>query len=146
MTVCLLSDGSARSGVFCALWNLLDSAVTEKLVDVFQVVKTLRKDRNGMFSSLVRKRKWHRPKQLVTAKTTGKHFISYLLAFVYILYLLALKDQDFTWRTVKTTQPHIVLLYGTLLCHICFLTEIFQLKMKISGEVFMIFPKLNVTL
>ncbi|XP_042371030.1 receptor-type tyrosine-protein phosphatase C isoform X2 [Plectropomus leopardus] len=46
------NDGSSRSGVFCALWNLLDSAETEKLVDVFQVVKTLRKERQGMLSNL----------------------------------------------------------------------------------------------
>ncbi|TDH08749.1 hypothetical protein EPR50_G00101020, partial [Perca flavescens] len=46
------NDGSSRSGIFCALWNLLDSAETEKLVDVFQVVKTLRKERQGMLSSL----------------------------------------------------------------------------------------------
>ncbi|XP_076581944.1 receptor-type tyrosine-protein phosphatase C [Chaetodon auriga] len=46
------NDGSTRSGIFCALWNLLDSGETEKLVDVFQVVKTLRKERQGMFSSL----------------------------------------------------------------------------------------------
>uniref|UniRef100_A0A8C6P2F6 protein-tyrosine-phosphatase n=1 Tax=Nothobranchius furzeri TaxID=105023 RepID=A0A8C6P2F6_NOTFU len=45
-------DGSSRSGIFCALWNLLDSADTEKLVDIFQVVKTLRKERQGMMSSL----------------------------------------------------------------------------------------------
>ncbi|XP_029001392.1 receptor-type tyrosine-protein phosphatase C isoform X2 [Betta splendens] len=45
-------DGSTRSGVFCALWNLLDSAETEKLVDVFQVSKTLRKERKAMISSL----------------------------------------------------------------------------------------------
>lgn len=52
----LLSDGSSRSGVFCALWNVLDNAENEKLVDVFQVVKTLRKERQRMVSSLVRKR------------------------------------------------------------------------------------------
>ncbi|XP_041862316.1 receptor-type tyrosine-protein phosphatase C isoform X3 [Melanotaenia boesemani] len=46
------TNGSSRSGIFCALWNLLDSAETEKLVDVFQVVKTLRKERQGMLSSL----------------------------------------------------------------------------------------------
>ncbi|XP_062419386.1 receptor-type tyrosine-protein phosphatase C isoform X2 [Pungitius pungitius] len=46
------NDGSSRSGIFCALWNLLDSAETEKLVDVFQVVKTLRKERQGMLSNL----------------------------------------------------------------------------------------------
>lgn len=50
----LLSDGSSRSGVFCALWNLLDSAETEKIVDVFQVVKTIRKERQGLIYSLVR--------------------------------------------------------------------------------------------
>uniref|UniRef100_G3NYJ1 Receptor-type tyrosine-protein phosphatase C n=1 Tax=Gasterosteus aculeatus aculeatus TaxID=481459 RepID=G3NYJ1_GASAC len=46
------NDGSSRSGIFCALWNLMDSAETEKLVDVFQVVKTLRKERQGMLSNL----------------------------------------------------------------------------------------------
>uniref|UniRef100_A0A3B4GAX7 Receptor-type tyrosine-protein phosphatase C n=1 Tax=Pundamilia nyererei TaxID=303518 RepID=A0A3B4GAX7_9CICH len=45
-------DGSSRSGVFCALWNVLDNAESEKLVDVFQVVKTLRKERQHMVSSL----------------------------------------------------------------------------------------------
>uniref|UniRef100_A0A672FJT9 Receptor-type tyrosine-protein phosphatase C n=1 Tax=Salarias fasciatus TaxID=181472 RepID=A0A672FJT9_SALFA len=46
------NNGSLRSGIFCALWNLLDSAETEKLVDVFQVIKTLRKERQGMLLSL----------------------------------------------------------------------------------------------
>ncbi|XP_028259048.1 receptor-type tyrosine-protein phosphatase C isoform X2 [Parambassis ranga] len=46
------NDGSTRSGIFCALWNLLDSAETEKLVDVFQVAKTLRKERQNMLSDL----------------------------------------------------------------------------------------------
>uniref|UniRef100_A0AAQ5Z508 Receptor-type tyrosine-protein phosphatase C n=1 Tax=Amphiprion ocellaris TaxID=80972 RepID=A0AAQ5Z508_AMPOC len=50
LTVVHCNDGSSRCGVFCALWNLLDSAETEKLVDVFQVVKTLRKERQGMLS------------------------------------------------------------------------------------------------
>ncbi|XP_065811804.1 receptor-type tyrosine-protein phosphatase C isoform X2 [Labrus bergylta] len=51
-TVVHCNDGSSRTGVFCALWNLLDSAETEKLVDVFQVAKTLRKERQGILSSL----------------------------------------------------------------------------------------------
>uniref|UniRef100_A0A8C1ZUE8 Receptor-type tyrosine-protein phosphatase C n=1 Tax=Cyprinus carpio TaxID=7962 RepID=A0A8C1ZUE8_CYPCA len=42
------NNGSSRTGIFCALWNLLDSAYTEKLVDVFQVVKNLRKERQGI--------------------------------------------------------------------------------------------------
>uniref|UniRef100_A0A6Q2Y466 Receptor-type tyrosine-protein phosphatase C n=1 Tax=Esox lucius TaxID=8010 RepID=A0A6Q2Y466_ESOLU len=46
------NDGSSRSGIFCALWNLMDSAETEKLVDVFQVAKALRKERQGMINSL----------------------------------------------------------------------------------------------
>lgn len=49
-------DGSSRSGVFCALWNVLDSAESEKLVDVFQVVKTLRKERQQMLSTLAQYR------------------------------------------------------------------------------------------
>ncbi|XP_062251206.1 receptor-type tyrosine-protein phosphatase C isoform X2 [Platichthys flesus] len=51
-TVVHCNDGSSRSGVFCALWNLLDCAHTEKVIDVFQVVKTLRKERQSMISSL----------------------------------------------------------------------------------------------
>ncbi|KAI4894194.1 hypothetical protein NFI96_025616 [Prochilodus magdalenae] len=46
------NDGSSRSGIFCALWNILDSADSEKLVDVFQVAKNLRKERQGMITSL----------------------------------------------------------------------------------------------
>ncbi|XP_071342220.1 receptor-type tyrosine-protein phosphatase C isoform X2 [Trachinotus anak] len=46
------NNGSSHTGIFCALWNLLDSAKTEKLVDVFQVVKNLRKQRQNMLSSL----------------------------------------------------------------------------------------------
>ncbi|KAM9478347.1 receptor-type tyrosine-protein phosphatase C isoform 3-T3 [Salvelinus alpinus] len=46
------NDGSSRSGIFCALWNIMDSAETEKLVDVFQVAKALRKERQGMIHSL----------------------------------------------------------------------------------------------
>uniref|UniRef100_A0A7N8X831 Receptor-type tyrosine-protein phosphatase C n=1 Tax=Mastacembelus armatus TaxID=205130 RepID=A0A7N8X831_9TELE len=46
------NNGSSRSGVFCALWNLLDSAEIEKLVDVFQVTKTLRKERQAMLFNL----------------------------------------------------------------------------------------------
>ncbi|XP_061539989.1 receptor-type tyrosine-protein phosphatase C isoform X2 [Phycodurus eques] len=46
------SDGSSRCGVFCALWNLLDSAETEKVVDIFHVTRTLRKERQGMIASL----------------------------------------------------------------------------------------------
>lgn len=45
-------DGSTRSGLVVALWNLLDCADTEKMVDVFQVVKMLRKERQGMFRSM----------------------------------------------------------------------------------------------
>ncbi|XP_077574056.1 receptor-type tyrosine-protein phosphatase C [Stigmatopora nigra] len=46
------SDGSSRCGVFCALWNLLDSAETEKVVDVFHESRNLRKERQGMIASL----------------------------------------------------------------------------------------------
>uniref|UniRef100_A0A8C9IVG3 Receptor-type tyrosine-protein phosphatase C n=1 Tax=Piliocolobus tephrosceles TaxID=591936 RepID=A0A8C9IVG3_9PRIM len=44
-------DGSQQTGIFCALLNLLESAETEEVVDVFQVVKALRKARPGMVST-----------------------------------------------------------------------------------------------
>lgn len=45
-------DGSQQTGLFCALFNLLESAETEGVVDVFQTVKSLRKARPGMVSTL----------------------------------------------------------------------------------------------
>ncbi|XP_029394994.1 receptor-type tyrosine-protein phosphatase C isoform X1 [Mus pahari] len=44
-------DGAQQTGLFCALFNLLESAETEDVVDVFQVVKSLRKARPGVVSS-----------------------------------------------------------------------------------------------
>lgn len=44
-------DGSRQTGVFCALMNLLDCAETEGVIDVFQVVKGLRRARSGMVES-----------------------------------------------------------------------------------------------
>ncbi|XP_043555693.1 receptor-type tyrosine-protein phosphatase C isoform X8 [Chiloscyllium plagiosum] len=45
------SDGSKLTGLFCALWNLLDSADTENLIDILQTVKALRKQRPGILLS-----------------------------------------------------------------------------------------------
>nr|XP_020765701.1 receptor-type tyrosine-protein phosphatase C isoform X1 [Odocoileus virginianus texanus]XP_020765702.1 receptor-type tyrosine-protein phosphatase C isoform X1 [Odocoileus virginianus texanus]XP_020765703.1 receptor-type tyrosine-protein phosphatase C isoform X1 [Odocoileus virginianus texanus] len=45
-------DGSQQTGIFCALFNLLESADTEEVVDVFQAVKSLRKTRPGMIPTL----------------------------------------------------------------------------------------------
>ncbi|XP_056379449.1 receptor-type tyrosine-protein phosphatase C isoform X2 [Hyla sarda] len=45
------SDGSQRTGTFCALWNLMESAQVEEVIDVFQTVKNLRRQRSGMVSS-----------------------------------------------------------------------------------------------
>ncbi|KAL2090380.1 hypothetical protein ACEWY4_015068 [Coilia grayii] len=44
-------NGTTRTGIFCALWNILDSANTENLLDIFQVCKSLRKERQGMISN-----------------------------------------------------------------------------------------------
>lgn len=44
-------DGSQQTGLFCALFNLLESAETEDVVDVFQVVKSLHKARPGVVCS-----------------------------------------------------------------------------------------------
>ena len=46
-------DGSQQTGIFCALLNLLESAETEDVIDVFQVVKSLRKARPGMVPTFV---------------------------------------------------------------------------------------------
>ncbi|KAM9239567.1 receptor-type tyrosine-protein phosphatase C isoform 2-T2 [Leptosomus discolor] len=43
-------DGSQQTGVFCALMTLLESAETEEVIDVFQVVKALRRTRLGVVS------------------------------------------------------------------------------------------------
>ncbi|CAI9179919.1 unnamed protein product [Rangifer tarandus platyrhynchus] len=45
-------DGSQQTGIFCALFNLLESADTEEVIDVFQAVKSLRKARPGMVPTL----------------------------------------------------------------------------------------------
>ncbi|XP_062469428.1 receptor-type tyrosine-protein phosphatase C isoform X2 [Pezoporus occidentalis] len=44
-------DGSQQTGVFCALMNLLESADTEEVIDVFQVVKALRRTRLGVVTT-----------------------------------------------------------------------------------------------
>ncbi|XP_069718610.1 receptor-type tyrosine-protein phosphatase C isoform X4 [Phaenicophaeus curvirostris] len=44
-------DGSQQTGVFCALMTLLESAEIEEVVDIFQVVKALRRTRLGMVST-----------------------------------------------------------------------------------------------
>ncbi|XP_065531366.1 receptor-type tyrosine-protein phosphatase C isoform X14 [Lathamus discolor] len=44
-------DGSQQTGVFCALMNLLESAETEEVIDVFQVVKALRRTRLGVVAT-----------------------------------------------------------------------------------------------
>ncbi|KFV42338.1 Receptor-type tyrosine-protein phosphatase C, partial [Gavia stellata] len=45
-------DGSQQTGVFCALMTLLESAEIEEVIDVFQVVKALRRTRLGVVSTL----------------------------------------------------------------------------------------------
>lgn len=49
------SDGSQQTGVFCALMTLLESAEVEEVIDVFQVVKALRRTRLGVVSTFVSK-------------------------------------------------------------------------------------------
>ncbi|XP_018421106.1 PREDICTED: receptor-type tyrosine-protein phosphatase C [Nanorana parkeri] len=45
------SDGSQLTGTFSALWYLLESANVEGVIDVFQIVKNLRRQRSGIVSS-----------------------------------------------------------------------------------------------
>nr|XP_010298331.1 PREDICTED: receptor-type tyrosine-protein phosphatase C [Balearica regulorum gibbericeps] len=44
-------DGSQQTGVFCALMTLLECAEIEEVIDVFQVVKALRRSRLGVVST-----------------------------------------------------------------------------------------------
>ncbi|NWU95017.1 PTPRC phosphatase, partial [Upupa epops] len=44
-------DGSQQTGLFCALMTLLESAEVEEVIDVFQVVKALRRARLGVVST-----------------------------------------------------------------------------------------------
>ncbi|KFW68581.1 Receptor-type tyrosine-protein phosphatase C, partial [Pygoscelis adeliae] len=44
-------DGSQQTGVFCALMTLLESAEIEEVIDIFQVVKALRRTRLGVVST-----------------------------------------------------------------------------------------------
>ncbi|XP_019386110.1 PREDICTED: receptor-type tyrosine-protein phosphatase C [Crocodylus porosus] len=44
-------DGSQQTGMFCALLTLVESAEVEEVIDVFQVVKSLRRSRLGMVTS-----------------------------------------------------------------------------------------------
>ncbi|KAM6327166.1 receptor-type tyrosine-protein phosphatase C isoform 2-T3 [Podargus strigoides] len=44
-------DGSQQTGLFCALMTLLESAEIEEVIDVFQVVKALRRTRLGVVST-----------------------------------------------------------------------------------------------
>ena len=55
MTDCVFpSDGVGRTGAFCALYSVLERVKTEQIVDVFQAVKTLRIQRTGLLSTIVR--------------------------------------------------------------------------------------------
>ncbi|CAH2311689.1 receptor-type tyrosine- phosphatase C isoform X1 [Pelobates cultripes] len=44
-------NGAQLTGTFCGLWNILESANAEGVIDVFQTVKNLRKQRPGMVYS-----------------------------------------------------------------------------------------------
>ena len=54
--LCLLSfsDGIGRTGAFCTLYSVLERVKTEQIVDVFQAVKTLRIQRTGLMTTIVR--------------------------------------------------------------------------------------------
>ena len=49
-----ISAGVGRTGVFCALSNLIERLKSEGVVDVFQTVKQLRSQRPAMVQTKVR--------------------------------------------------------------------------------------------
>ena len=48
------SAGVGRTGVFCALSNLIERLKTEHVIDVFQTVKMLRQKRTAMVQTKVK--------------------------------------------------------------------------------------------
>ena len=52
-----LSDGTGRTGVFCALCIVLERMRSEGVVDLFQTVKLLRRQRPNMIQNQVRVRR-----------------------------------------------------------------------------------------
>ena len=44
-----------RSGVYCAVSNVLEQCKLERVVDVFQAVKTIRTQKPGAITTVVRK-------------------------------------------------------------------------------------------
>jgi protein tyrosine phosphatase len=45
---CILSAGVGRTGVYIALDNLLNKLDSESIIDVYETVKSLRKERSNM--------------------------------------------------------------------------------------------------
>lgn len=54
IVIAYYSDGSGRSGTFCAIMTLIQCVQIENIVDVFQTVRQLREERIGMVDSMVR--------------------------------------------------------------------------------------------
>ena len=52
--VSLFSDTVSRSGVYCAVSNAIEQCKTEGVVDVFQTVKTIRMNKPGAVTTLVK--------------------------------------------------------------------------------------------
>jgi len=50
----LSSNGVGRSGTFCAIASTLERVKQEQLMDVFQIVKSIRSSRPGAVETLVR--------------------------------------------------------------------------------------------
>ena len=53
LSLFLCSDTVSRSGMFCAIATVIDRLKTEAVVDVFQVVKSQRKQKPGMVPKVV---------------------------------------------------------------------------------------------
>lgn len=49
----LFSDGISRSGTFCALYSVLERVKFEQVVDVFQAIKAMRIQQQGLVKTVV---------------------------------------------------------------------------------------------
>ena len=93
--ICTHSGGCGRTGTFIAVSILLERLKTEGVVDVFNTVRSLRRQRPSMVQSVVRH-------QLVNycPDYRGSHCIRHIMTLVYIP-TLSLQDQyEFCYKSV----------------------------------------------
>jgi len=80
--VCVASHGAERTGLFCAMMNMMDQLIADKEVDVYDAVKRVRQARPEFVDSIVCRRQAHSFISLFTHCSTvfiSLHSINWVL-------------------------------------------------------------------